>query len=337
MPERWDQNPEFREVSFREIWNSKLGDLASGSPFTKLIIYGAILILIVIVVFKSFFLVQAGEEGVVRRFGKYTSSKSAGFHTRIPFIDRVDIVDVENVETLEFGFRTEKAGISTQYSQVDYPEESEMLTGDMNIIDIDFAIQYRIQNARNFLFNVRNPIGTLKNASEASMRQLTGDRGFDEIRHTRNEIETEVREKIQKLMDDYGTGILISYVKLQHVKAPEKVMSAWNAVNKAEQYKDEMKNLADQKYNEALPKARGQAIQIIKKADAYRIQRVNRAQGEKEKFLSILEEYNQAQEITRRRIFLETMETILTQISEKIIIDHDVSNSILNLLNLEGK
>ncbi len=337
MAQGWNEGSEFREIKFGEIWNSTIRELTSDSPFMKVVFYGAILLFIVLLALNSVYVVEPGEEGIIRRFGKYVRSTPSGMHAKLPIIDRVDVVDVKNVETLEFGFRTEKAGIRTQYSAMDFPEESEMLTGDMNIIDIDFAVQYRIGNARDFLFNVRNPVDALRNASEAVMRQLIGDRGFDEIRLSRDEIEIEARDRIQKLMDTYGAGILVIYVKTQEINPPRKVMSAWDAVNKAEQYKDEMNNLAQQKYNEAIPRATGHASQVVNKARAYAIQRINRAEGEKKKFLLVLNQYQQAREVTRRRIFLETMETILTQIDEKIIIDQDVSNNIFNLLNLEAR
>jgi len=271
-------------------------------------------------------------------------SRSAGFHIKLPFIDRVDIINVAKVRTLEFGFRTEKPGIRTKYSALDYPQESEMLTGDMNIVDIDFVVQYKIGSASDFIFNVRNPENALRAASEAVMRQLIGDRGFNEIltsketlSYSQDNLEIEARDQIQKLMDAYGSGISVIYVKAKAITPPQKVIAAWDNVNKAQQYKEEMSNRARQMYNRAIPNASGQADKIVSRAQAYAIQRTNRAEGEKEKFLSILKEYRLVPDITRRRIFLETMETILTQIDEKIIIDQDVSRNIFNLLNLNAK
>lgn len=335
MAQNWGDQPEFREINLGELMNSRLSELMAGSPMLKLLFGGAIILIIVIVVLNSFFTVQPGEEGVIRRFGKYVSSQPAGMHFKVPFIDSVDIVGVDKVETEEFGYRTEKVGVRTQYSTRDFPEESEMLTGDMNIVDLEFAVQYKIKDAYEFLFNVRSPVKALREAAEASMRQIVGDRGIDEaITSGREDIQIEVKGKIQKILDGYNSGIFIVNVKLQKANPPRNVIAAWDAVNKALQYKEQMKNLAQQKLNEAIPRAEGRASRIVAEAEAYKIQRVNRAKGEQEKFLNILKEYLLAKEITKRRIYLETMEEILTGIDEKVIIDEDVSNKIFNLLNL---
>ena len=338
MAQNWGDQPEFREINFGELMNSRLRDVMAGSPMLKLLFGGAVILIIVIVVLNSFFTIQPGEEGVIRRFGKHISSKPEGIHFKIPFIEKVDIVKVAKVEVELFGFRAEKTGVRTEYSQMEFLDESEMLTGDMNIVDLKFSVQYRIKDAAAFLFNVRSPIKALRDATEAAMRQVVGDRGFDEAITSREEEKEEigmlVKQKLQELLDRYNTGILVVDVKLPRVEPPKNVRSAWDAVNKAEQYKKEMKNLAQQKLNEAIPRAEGKASRIIAEAEAYKIQRINRAKGEQEKFLNILKEYDLAKEITKRRIFLETMEEILTGIDEKIIIDEDVANKSFNLLNL---
>lgn len=335
MAQNWGEQPEFREINIGELMNTRLSDLMAGSPILKLLFGGAIILIIVIIALNSFFTVQPGEEGVIQRFGKYVSSQPSGMHFKVPFVDRVDIVRVSKVETEEFGYRTEKVGVRTQYSTRNFPEESEMLTGDMNIVDLKFAVLYKIKDAYAFLFNVRSPVKALREASEASMRQIVGDRGIDEaITSGREEIQIEVKDKIQKILDSYNSGIFIVNVKLQEANPPRNVIAAWDAVNKASQYKEQMKNLAQQKLNEAIPRAEGRASRIVAEAEAYKIQRINRAKGEQEKFLNILKEYLQAKEITKRRIFIETMEEILIGIDEKVIIDADVSNKIFSLLNL---
>jgi len=340
MAQDWEGHSEFREVSFSEFMNSRLSDVLAGSPTLKLLFGGVILFIIALIVFNSYFIVKVGEEGVVRRLGKYTASKPEGIHFKIPIIEKVDIVEVAKTQTEQFGFRTEKAGIKTQYSPDEFPQESEMLTGDMNIVDLYFEVQYRIKDAAAFLFNVRSPVKALRNAAESSMRQVIGDHGFDEALGTEEgdvsaeEISTLVKEKLQQLMDKYESGILVVNVTLKQVEPPRNVRPAWDDVNKAEQYKRQMENLAQQKLLQALPKARGNAKRLIAEAKAYKIERINRAKGEKEKFLNILKEYQLAKEITRRRIFLETMEEILAGIEDKIVIDEDVSDRIFNLLNL---
>jgi membrane protease subunit HflK len=280
--------------------------------------------------------VDPEEVGVIQRFGKYLKTTEPGLHFKIPFgVDMLTKVPVRKVMKEEFGFRTLKAGVKTQYSRRDYSIESLMLTGDLNIADVEWIVQYRIKDPVKFLFKIRNVEETIRDVSEAVMREVVGDRSVDEvIVLSRKEIADEVNLLLQKQLNRYNAGIEIVTINLQNVNPPDKVKPAFNEVNSAKQEKEKIVNEAWQKYNQIIPEARGKAKRTIEEAEGYAVDRVNRAKGDAERFNQVYAQYKKAKDVTKKRLYLETMEKILPEI-EKIYIVDDKQKGILPLLNLD--
>lgn len=278
------------------------------------------------------------EVGVRQRFGKYIGLSSPGLHAQLPFgIDRVTPIKVEKVLKEEFGMRTIKPGVKTEYSRSDYPDETLMLTGDLNILDVRWIVQFKIKDPVKLLFAIRNPLQTIRDISEVVMRQFVGDYSVDEVLTTkREEIDDLAQQEMQKILDDYDAGIQIVTVKLLDVNPPEKVKPAFNEVNEAKQEKEKMINQAWEAYNKVIPKARGTAEKTIREAEGYALDKVNRAKGESEKFLATLAEYKKSPDITKKRLYLETLMESLPRAKDKYIIDPKQS-SILPLLNIGEK
>ncbi len=308
------------------------------SPFLRKLlrnINNLLLALIIItLLFSSFFQIRPEQVGVITRFGKYIRTVEPGLNAKIPFLERVYKVPVERQQKLEFGFRTVKAGIQSEFIKSGYSDESFMLTGDLNLADVEWVVQYRIDNPFNFLFKVRNPETTLRDISEAAVRQIVGDRTVDEVITVgRTEIATNVEELVQKICREYTIGIKIDQVVLQDVNPPDPVKASFNAVNEAEQEKETLINQAKSEYNKVIPKASGQAQETIQKAEGYATERVNNALGEAARFNAIYREYVKAPEVTKRRIYLETMESVLPRLGNKIITDNK-GNNVLPLLQM---
>lgn len=235
----------------------------------------------------------------------------------------------------EFGYRTTSAGVNTTYRKAGYEDESLMLTGDLNLADVEWVIQFRIDNPYNFLFKVRNVEETLRDISEATMRQIVGDRTVDEVLTVgRAEVASEVEIILQDIANEYEMGIKIEQVVLQDANPPDPVKPSYNGVNEAEQQRETLINQARADYNRVIPRAAGEAEQTIQQAEGYALNRVNTAQGEVSRFNDLYEEYIKAPEVTKRRIFLETMEEILPQMGQKIITDEE-GNSVIPLLQLQ--
>jgi membrane protease subunit HflK len=301
----------------------------------SIIKYGIILV-IVISILSGFYVVQAENVGVILRFGKYTKTTEPGLHLKVPVIDKVYQVAVERQLKQEFGFRTLKAGVTSQYSR-NYASESVMLTGDLNVIVVDWIIQYRVEDPYKFLFKVRNPEETLRDMSEATMRKVVGDRTLNEVLTVgRQEITQKVEIGLQALCEQYENGIRIKQVVLQNVNPPDAVKASFNEVNQAQQDKEKLINQARSEYNKVIPKAKGEAQQTIQNAEGYASVRVNGAKGDVARFIAVLEEYEKAPEITRQRIYLETMNKVLPVMEKKYIIDEQ-SSGVLPLLNLNNK
>lgn len=293
-----------------------------------------ILLVISIFLFSTFFQIRPEQVGVITRFGKYIRTVESGLNVKIPFLERVYKVPVERQQKLEFGFRTVKAGIQSQFVKSGYTDESFMLTGDLNLADVEWVVQYRIDNPYNYLFKVRNPETTLRDISEAAVRQIVGDRTVDEVITVgRTEIAAKVEELIQNICHEYTIGIKIDQVVLQDVNPPDPVKASFNAVNEAEQEKETLINQAKSEYNKVIPKARGQAQETIQKAEGYATERVNNALGEASRFNAIYREYIKAPEVTKRRIYLETMQSVLPELGNKIITDNK-GNNVLPLLQM---
>jgi membrane protease subunit HflK len=293
-----------------------------------------LILLILLIAFSSFFQIDPEETGVIIRFGKYVRSVEPGLNVKLPFMERVYKVPVERQQKLEFGFRTIKAGIRSEYTRSGYTDESLMLTGDLNLADVEWVVQYRIDDAYRYLFKVRNPETSLRDISEAALRQIVGDRTVNEVLTVgRTEIAGKMEELVQEICREYSLGIKIDQVVLQDVNPPDPVKAAFNAVNQAQQEKETLINQAKSEYNKVIPKARGQAQETIQKAEGYATQRVNNSLGEVARFNAIYREYIKAPEVTKRRIYLETMESVLPKLGNKIITDEE-GNNVLPLLQM---
>ncbi|MCG6191302.1 MULTISPECIES: FtsH protease activity modulator HflK [Maribellus] len=296
-----------------------------------------IVIALLIVGFGSFFQVGTEEEGVVTRLGKHVRTVTPGLKMKIPFAEKVYKVPVERQKKQEFGFRTQQAGVRTEYSRTGSVTEDEaiMLTGDLNLANVQWVVQYRVNDPYNYLFKVRNPDNTLRDLSEAITRQIVGDRTVNEVLTVgRAEIASEVKVLLQEISKEYSLGIEIAQVVLQDINPPESVKQAFNAVNEAQQERETLINEAKSEYNKVIPRARGQAEETIQKAEGYATQRVNNAQGEVARFNALYEEYVQAPEVTKRRIYLETLQDVLPKLGDKIITS-EKGNNMIPLLKKE--
>jgi len=278
------------------------------------------------------------ELGVIQRFGKYIGLSSPGLHMKVPFgVDKVSPIKVEKIFKEEFGFKTLRSGVNTEYSGRSYLDESLMLTGDLNILDVRWIVQFKIKDPVKLLFAVRDPQDAIRDVSEVVMRRLVGDYTVDEVLTTkREEVDHLAQQEMQKILDFYQTGVQIVTVKLLDVNPPEKVKPAFNEVNEAKQEKEKMINQAWEAYNKVIPKAKGEAEKTIREAEGYALDKINRAKGEAERFLATLAEYKKAPQITQKRLYLETLMDALPRAKEKYIIDPKQS-SILPLLNLGEK
>lgn len=248
--------------------------------------------------------------GVIQRFGKYVSTTEPGLHFKIPFgVDVLTKVKVKHVYKEEFGFRTLESGVNTRYSSQNFDQESIMLTGDLNIADVEWIVQFRISDPVMFLFNVRNVTETLRDMSESTMQEVVGDRSVDEvIVLNRKDIADQATQILQDKMDFYNSGIEIVTINLQNVNPPNPVKPAFNDVNSAKQERERIVNDAWQQYNSVIPEARGKAKRTIEEAEGYAINRKNRASGDANRFLKILAQYKTAKTVTRERMYLETMQ-----------------------------
>jgi len=285
----------------------------------------------------SFYTVETEEEGIVLRFGKHVKTVPPGLHFKIPFwIDQVTKVPVTRQLKQEFGFGTPGNTNVNQYTSPDEQEqEKTMVTGDLNAALVEWVIQYRITEPEKYLFKVRHADDTLRDASEAVMREVVGDRTVDEVITVgRQGIESEAQKKLKGLVELYELGMVIDQVQLKDVNPPKQVQDSFNEVNKAQQEKERSVNVANGEYNRAVPKASGEAEKMISEAEGYVTQRINEAEGNAAKFTALYQEYMKAPEVTRRRIYLETMEKVMPQLGKKIIIDES-ANQVLPLLPLD--
>lgn len=315
-----------------------LSELLSQLPFSpKLIVLAPVILILLIGGYTSFYTVETEEVGVVMRFGSHNRTTEPGLRFKLPFgIESVLKVPVRRQMKQEFGFGTPGATNPHQFSpdSTEQVAETQMVTGDLNAALIEWVVQYRIENPTQYLFNVRNPDETLRNASESIMREAVGDRTVDEVLTVgRQEIEAESLVNLQTLVNKYEMGLRIDQVQLIDVNPPRPVQSSFNEVNAAQQQREESINNANGQYNREVPKARGEAERRISDAEGYAIQRINEAQGDAARFNSLFTEYSKAPEITRNRLYLETMSKIIPNMGPKIIIDED-AKQFLPLLNL---
>lgn len=272
------------------------------------------------------FRVDPDQQGVVLRFGEYVRDSGPGLHYHLPApIETVLLPSVTTVNRIDIGFigSNDTRGVNTQR---DIPEESLMLTGDENIIDIDFTVLWRIGNARDYLFNIRNPEETVKITAESAMREIIGRTEIQPaLNESRGEIETQTRTLLQQTLDEYEAGIIVTQVQLQKVDPPGQVVDAFNDVQRARQDQQRLRNEAEAYRNDIIPRARGDAERLIQEASAYREEVVNRAVGDSQRFLSILASYQQAPAVTAQRLYLETLEEVFSGVN-KVIIDEEGQN-----------
>lgn len=289
-----------------------------------------------LVSWTAVYTVPSDSVAVVQRFGKYLKEVSPGLHLQLPLgIDTATIVPVKRQLKQEFGFSTPDATNPYQASPSGgQTQETQMVTGDLNAALVEWVVQYRISEPTEFLFEVREPSETLRHVSESVMREVVGDRTVDEvITIGRQEIENEALTKMQALSTKYALGISIDQVQLKNINPPGPVQESFNEVNQAQQEKEKLINEARRDYNKVIPLAEGEKDQRIREADGYRLQRINEAEGDVARFEALLEEYRKAPEVTRRRIYLETLQEVLPGVRSKIVID-ERTQGLLPLLDL---
>ena len=296
------------------------------------IILGA---LILVVAFSSFFTVNPEEVGIVTRFGEYTRTAYPGLNFKTPFVENVRYVPIERQLKHEFGYRTISSDVRSSYQKEGYKDESLMLSGDLNLADVEWVVQYRVNDPYNFLFKIRNPEETLRDISESAMRQIVGDRTVNEVLTVgRAEVAAKAQEMVQKICDEYESGIQIEQVVLQDINPPDPVKPSFNAVNEAQQRKETLINQAKSEFNKVIPRAKGRAQETIQRAEGYAINRVNRAEGEASRFNQLYREYVKAPEVTKRRLYLETLEEVIPNLGKKIVTDQN-GNNVLPLLQMQ--
>jgi membrane protease subunit HflK len=321
-PERPRRPPADLEGAVREV-----RDLLGGLGGWRLVT-GATVLLLVILLWSTWFTVQPEETGVVQRFGAVVRTVGPGLHFKLPYgIERALLVPTARVLKEEFGFRTAatRAGQRTQYADNKaFKDESLMLTGDLNVIDVQWIVQYRIEDPVRYLFRVRKSRQTIRDIAEAVMRRIVGNRlGSDVLTVGRVAVSTKMKEEMQKILSDYETGVRLVTVELQDVTPPDLVKPAFNEVNEARQDRERTINQAQEQFNREIPKARGEAARTITEAEGHAVERVNRANGEATRFLAILEQYQRAPEVTRRRLYLEALGAILPEAKALYVIDGD--------------
>ncbi|RPG97259.1 MAG: FtsH protease activity modulator HflK [Candidatus Pelagibacter sp. TMED239] len=308
------------------------GSKSGGKPI------GLILIILVLVWLASgLYRVLPDEQGVVLRFGKFVNTTQPGLNYHIPFpVETVQTPKVTKVNRMDIGFRSERdSGFSTGGGVADVPQESLMLTGDENIVNIDFSVFWVIKDAGNFLFKIQDPEGTVKAAAETAMREVIARSNIQPIlTEGRSLIERDTQDIIQEILDEYQSGIQITQVQTQKADPPDQVIDAFRDVQAARADMERSKNEAEAYANDVIPRARGEAAKILQAAEAYKKEVVAKAEGEASRFLSIYSEYAKAKKVTQERMYLETMEQVLADIN-KIIIDKDSGSGVVPYLPLQ--
>jgi len=295
-------------------------------------------LVVLAILWSTVFTVEPEEVGVVLSFGKFDRTVEPGLRFKWPFpIEAVIKVPVQRQLKVEFGFRTQRADVRSSYATRGFEEEALMLTGDLNVAVVEWITQYRVADPYRYLFKVDQVTDTFRAMNEAVMRDVVGDRSVTEVLTVgRQEIASEVERLLQELCDQYETGIKIEQIVLQDVTPPEEVRASFNEVNQAQQERERMINEARAEFNRVIPRARGEAQQMISEAEGYAMDRVNRAQGDAALFDAVLAAYRRAPEVTRRRLYLETMNEVLPDVKRKVVLDKDLEG-LLPLLSLDGE
>src|SRR5882757_2254776 len=330
------RKPNFDFEDLVQQGQDRLRGITQGGGPRQLFVLAAVA-LIVIGTWTAYYTVPSDSVAVVQRFGKYLEDVPPGLHFKLPLgIDVATIVPVKRQLKQEFGFATPGASDPFQVSR-DGKRETQMVTGDLNAVLVEWVVQYRISDPVKFLFDVREPRGTLRDVSESVMREVVGDRTVDEvITIGRQEIETEALTKMQALSTKYAMGISIDQVQLKNINPPEPVQASFNEVNQAQQEKEKLINEARRDYNKVIPLAEGEKDQRVREADGYRLKRINEAEGDAARFNALLSEYIKAPAVTSRRIYIETLQDVMPGIRQQIIVDEQ-TRGILPLLNLDSQ
>jgi len=322
---------------FNDFTNFRIPDLSEFRPppgSIRMILTGVAIVLAAIVLWSSFYQIEPEEARVVVRFGRHVRTTDPGLRLKIPLIEVVIKVPVQRQLKQELGFRTVEAGVRSQFDETAIQGESLMLTGDLNVAVVEWIVQYRVSDPYLFLFKVRNLEETFRSMNEAVMREVVGDRTITEVLTVgRQEIETTAGLKLQELCNQYETGITVAQVVLQDVNPPDAVKPSWDEVNQAQQQRDRLINEARAEYNKVIPRSSGEAEQTILAAEGYALDRVNRSQGDATRFKAVHEAYRLAPEVTRQRMYLETMERVLPRVGGKIFLDKD-AQGLLPLMPL---
>ena len=290
-----------------------------------------VLLLLAITVFTSIYIVDQRETAVLLRFGRFLRTEDEGLHFKLPFgIDQNRNIETEVVKVEEFGYRTDRPGVQTIFSAEDFPGESVMLTGDLNIVDAEWSIQYRILRPKDYLFNVEDQVKTIRDISQSVINELIGDRAVaDVISRERENVEFLGRQRMNEIYDSYRLGVSITAVKFRDVVPPRgAVQSAFEDVNKAIQDRSRFIEEGKEAFNQAIPLARGQAQQIVQEAEGYLAERVNRAQGDVARFVAVYDEYRRAPQVTRSRLYYEMFEAVFATADGTDLIDRNLDNFI---------
>lgn len=336
----WDWDKLKEQQSSRNITPPQVDELLQSIrkiklPGGPLLFIAAALILGAV---TSIYTVQVEEVGVVQRFGKFVRITQPGLRFKLPFgIETVQNVKVRLVLKEEFGFASERPSGRTRFSTTGTNEnESLMLTGDLNVAIVPWIVQYRIKDPYQYLFKVQEVTRLLRDMSEASMRLVVGDRSINEVITKRDEIAVEARNVLQEELDAAEAGIQVVTIEMKRTNVPVPVQPSFNEVNQAVQEKEQLIYQAREDYNKAIPAARGDAERVVKAAEGYALDRVNRAKGDASRFTAQYAEYSKAKDVTRRRMYMETMRDVLPRLGSKYILDSD-QNNLLPLLNLGPK
>jgi membrane protease subunit HflK len=316
-------------------------DISDGPPSNppkSVVIIGGLVLLAVSMLFTMFYTVETDEVAVIQRFGAYVRREEPGLRMKMPFgLETVRKVKVRRVFKAEFGFRTEEPGVRTRFSQRSFHEESLMLTGDLNVAEVAWIVQFSIVDPIKYLFGNRNPSLALSDVAQIVMRSVVGDHTVTEVLTERRvEMANQVQVKMQELLNHYETGLRVDTVQMQNVTPPsDEVKRAFNEVNEAQQEQSRKTNEAVQAYNQEVPRERGEAERTITKAEGYAINRTNTAKGDVARFNSLLTEYQKAPEVTRRRLYLETMHDILPAVKQVYVFDQEHTPTTLPFLDLQ--
>ena len=283
----------------------------------------------------AFYTIKPGEVGIVLRFGQYHRTTTPGLHFKIPYVDEMTKVDVESVRKEEFGFRTRTPGAAA-YDRKGFDMEALMLTGDKDVIEVAWIVQYTVSDPVLFLYRVRDVSQNVRDASETVTRRIVGNMDFDYVLSNREILAANARKELQDQLNRLESGVAVMTLQLLDINPPEQVKPAFNEVNIADQDMKRLVNEAEETYNRVIPKARGSAKQIVEEARGYAVERTNRANGETNRFKAIVKEYEGAEEVTRQRLYLEAMQEILPQVEQVYVVDGSQQN-ILPLLDLSRK